>query len=101
MKKATLLYTVLIFLSFMNACSQKEKVDLILTNATVYTIDAKFSKTESFAVKNGKILDTGTTEEILAKYSSDNNIDAGGKFVYPGFNDAHCHFNGYGINLMQ
>ena len=85
----------------MNACSQKEKVDLILTNATVYTIDAKFSKTESFVVKDGIIKATGTTEEILAKYSSDNIIDASGKYIYPGFNDAHCHFNGYGINLMQ
>jgi predicted amidohydrolase YtcJ len=37
----------------------------------------------------------------LKKYSSENIIDATGKFIYPGFNDAHCHFNGYGNNLMQ
>jgi predicted amidohydrolase YtcJ len=85
----------------MNACNQKEKADLIVTNASVYTVDENFSKVESFVVKNGKIAATGTTKEILKQFSSDNTIDAKGQFVYPGFNDAHCHFNGYGINLMQ
>ena len=50
---------------------------------------------------DGKIVETGTFAEIQDKYTSENTIDATNKFVYPGFNDAHCHFNGYGINLMQ
>ena len=56
---------------------------------------------ESFAVSAGKIVEVGTTSTIQKKYISEKIIDASGKFVYPGFNDAHCHFNGYGINLMQ
>ncbi len=92
---------LLLIAVMMNSCSTKNKADLIVTNATVYTIDEAFSKTESFAMIDGKIEATGTTKEILNKYSSENIIDANGKFIYPGFNDAHCHFNGYGNNLMQ
>ena len=85
----------------MNSCTPKNSADLIVTNGTIYLVDEGFSKAESFAVVDGKIAATGTSEEILKKYSSENIVDATGKFVYPGFNDAHCHFNGYGNNLMQ
>lgn len=85
----------------MTACTPKENVDCIVSNATVYTVDEAFSIVESFAVAKGKIIATGTSEAILSEYVSEKNIDAKGKFVYPGFNDAHCHFKGYGINLMQ
>jgi predicted amidohydrolase YtcJ len=92
---------ILFFAVMMNSCSTRNKAELIVTNATVYTVDEAFSKTQSFAVVDGKIAATGTTEEILNKYSSEKIIDGTGKFVYPGFNDAHCHFNGYANNLAQ
>ncbi len=100
MKRIALLVTGIIF-TIMTSCNQKQNVDFIVINATVYTVDDSFSKVESFAVKNGKILETGTSKEIIGKYASEKTIDAKGKYIYPGFNDAHCHFNGYGINLMQ
>ncbi len=101
MKRISLfVLTALIFLT-MNACHPKVNVDLIVVNATVYTVDENFSTTESFAIADGKILATGTSEEIQKKYSAAETIDANGKFIYPGFNDAHCHFNGYGANLMR
>jgi hypothetical protein len=90
-----------IIISLMNSCTPKNNADLIVTNATIYLVDEGFSKTESFAVVDGKIAATGTTEEILKKYSSENIVDATGKYIYPGFNDAHCHFNGYANNLAQ
>lgn len=85
----------------MNSCIKKIVVDLIVTNAIIYTVDDDFSKVESFAVVNGKVAETGTTEEIRNKYKSENVVDAAGKFVFPGLNDAHCHFYGYGLNLME
>lgn len=91
----------ILFLVIMNSCTKKQPVDMVLSNATIYTMDEKFTKTESFAVKDGKIIATGTSEEIHLKYSARKKIDARGKFIYPGFNDAHCHFNGYGTNLME
>ena len=89
------------FLIVMESCTGKKQSDLIITNASVYTIDSAFSKIESFAVAGGKIVATGTNKEILKAWNSENVIDATGKFVYPGFNDAHCHFNGYANNLAQ
>lgn len=77
------------------------KADLIVTNAAVYTVDSAFSKAESFAVKDGKFLAVGTNTEILSKYTSDQILDCNGKTIYPGFIDAHCHFYGYGMDLMQ
>ncbi len=77
---------------------KKEQADLIIYNAIIYTCDSAFTTAESFAVKDGKIIETGTTKEILRKYQTDQMIDAYGKFVYPGFYDAHCHFLGYGLN---
>lgn len=100
--KAIFLFSISVLILFnMNSCNQKTPADVIVTNATVYTIDEAFSKVESFAVVNGKVVEMGTSEEIQSKYTSTKTVDATGKFVYPGFNDAHCHFNGYGVNLMQ
>jgi len=95
------LFVFLLLLLIMNSCIKKEKVDLILTNAMVYTVDNTFSKAESFAVVDGKVFACGTSDEIQKKFEAEKMVDASGKYVYPGFNDAHCHFNGYGINLMQ
>jgi len=90
-----------LILNLMNSCTPKNSADLIVTNGTIYIVDEGFSKAESFAVVDGKIAATGTTEEILEKYDSENIVNAGGKYLYPGFNDAHCHFNGYANNLAQ
>ncbi len=100
MNRYTLIFTILI-LGMLNSCKNKEEADLIVTNAVVYTVDDNFAKVECFAVKDGKIVATGTTNELQNKYTSENIINAKGKYVYPGFNDAHCHFNGYATDLIQ
>ena len=85
MKRFSVVLFSLLFLSLMNSCNQKEVVDLIVSNATVYTVDDNFSKVESFVVVDGKIVETGTVATIQKKYSSKNIVDATGKYVYPGF----------------
>jgi predicted amidohydrolase YtcJ len=85
----------------LSCSSQKKHADFIVTNAKIYTIDNDFSLNESFAVKDGKFVAIGTSEEILSKYNVDTIIDLKGKTVYPGFYDAHCHFYGYGLNLQK
>jgi predicted amidohydrolase YtcJ len=95
---------VLFFLSVFSiliSCQMKREVDLIIHHAKVYTVDSVFSIAESFAVKNGKIVEIGTNEAILSKYVAKDIEDLEGKSVYPGFIDAHCHFYGYGLSLQQ
>lgn len=94
-------YLLTIGLLLFSSCNKKEKVDLIVTNAKVYTVDNDFSITESFAIKDGKFVQLGTTEEILSKYQSNQILDLEDKFVYPGFIDAHSHFYGYCMSLLQ
>ena len=101
MKHSPFLIILFFGILAMTGCNKKHKADLIVVNTTVYTVDDDFSKVESFAVSAGKIVAVGTNEEIQSDYVSENIVDAEGKFTYPGFNDAHAHFNGYGNNLMQ
>ncbi len=98
MKKQYCLFAL--FLSLL-ACSGKKQADLIVFNAKVYTVDSSFSIQEAFAVRDGKFLAVGSSQEILAKYQSAHQIDANGKFIYPGFYDAHCHFFGLGSAMRQ
>ncbi|MFY8186247.1 MAG: amidohydrolase family protein [Bacteroidia bacterium] len=91
----------LITISLFSCSTQKEKVDLIIHNATVYTVDSLFTTCQAIAVKDGKVIVTGTNEEILNSFICENKIDAKNKFVYPGFIDAHCHFYHYAAGLNE
>jgi hypothetical protein len=90
---------LLILLVLLSGCElMKEKVDLIILNANVYTVNDEFSKAQAFAVHEGKFLAVGTTDEIRKVYTSDQLIDADGRAITPGLIDAHCHFYGLGLN---
>lgn len=85
----------------LGSCQTKEKVDLILTSAKVYTVDQQMSQAEAIAIKDGKFVAVGTNEEISNAYQSAATLDLKGRPVYPGFIDAHCHFFGLGLNQQQ
>lgn len=101
--KQTLIITALsaIILILMTSCNPKTPVDLIVHNANIYTVDNDFSKAQAFAVKDGKFVAVGDEEQILRQYTAEETIDAQGDAVYPGFMDGHCHFTGYGENLVR
>jgi predicted amidohydrolase YtcJ len=86
---------------FLISCSNRESVDLLLINAKVYTVDSAFSTTEAIAVKDGRIIATGTSADLQAKYEAKETVDAAGQYVYPGFIDAHAHFMGYAQSLQN
>ena len=88
-------------LTLMISCNHQTPVDLIVINANVYTVDSAFSKAQAFAVKDGKFVAVGNDETILSHYIAKEAIDAQGDAVYPGFMDGHCHFTGYGENLVR
>ncbi|ETN96807.1 amidohydrolase [Zhouia amylolytica] len=91
----------LLFLAFAMSCTKKEKIDLLVTNANIYTVDSAFSKAEAMAVKNGKIMAVGLNEELTEIYESQRILDAKGKTILPGLIDAHCHFFGLGLNQQM
>ncbi|MFZ3272664.1 MAG: amidohydrolase [Lutibacter sp.] len=83
------------------SCTKKEKVDTLVINANIYTVNDNFDKAEAFAIKDGKIVAVGTTDEIQAKYAATSVNDAKGKTIVPGFIDAHCHFFGLGLDKQK
>ncbi|MBU2447303.1 MAG: amidohydrolase [Bacteroidetes bacterium] len=85
---------------FIQSCSP-DNADRIFLNCKIYSLDENNSIYEAVAVKNGLIIDLGSTAELREKYSAVEIIDLGGKVVFPGFIDAHGHISGYGDNLLE
>lgn len=89
------------FCLFINSCKFRQKADLIVHHAKIYTVDDHFSVAEAMVISEGKIMAIGTNDDILKRYESDSIKDVQGKTIYPGFNDAHAHFVGYGSSLQK
>jgi len=74
--------------------------ELILTNANVYTVDKNSPHAEAVAVIGTRIVAVGAAADIDQwRGTSTKVIDAGGKLLLPGFNDAHVHFIDGGVQL--
>jgi predicted amidohydrolase YtcJ len=93
MKSLTILLSAAIMFTNI-ACSQKEKADIVIINGKVLTIDKENPMAEAIAIKGEKIIAVGTTNSISSHIEKGKTqvIDAQGKLVIPGFNDAHVHF---------
>ena len=60
-----ILGSLCIFCFGFYSCKSTVDADTVYFNGKVYTVDSVFSVTQAFAVKDGKIIATGTNEEIL------------------------------------
>ena len=74
-----------------------QSADLVLRHATVYTVDAAHPTARAVAVKDGKIIYVGADAGVT-KYigPATRTLDLAGRFVFPGFADAHAHIPGIG-----
>jgi predicted amidohydrolase YtcJ len=83
-----------------NSRTPKAGADLIVTNARVWSVDENRPQAEAVAALGERIVAVGSAAEVMAwKGPNTRVIDAGGKSVLPGFNDAHVHFMLGGIQL--
>lgn len=94
MKSAVSTFLILIFVLSVDG---QTSADLILINANIRTMDERVPRAEALAVRDARIIAVGKTSEIR-KLRGDKTrvVDAGGKLVIPGFNDAHVHLTGIG-----
>jgi len=97
---------VIVFLSFVlaiNALAQsKATADLIIVNAKVWTVDKAHPTAQAVAVLGDRIIAVGSNADVeVLRGRATNVIDAGGKLLLPGFNDAHVHFVVSGTRLDQ
>ena len=74
--------------------------DLVVANAKVWTVDPARPRAEAVAIVGERIAALGTAAEIDAwRGPATKVIDARGRFVMPGFNDAHIHLIEGGMQL--
>ncbi len=103
MRRASILLAVLPFcflLSTLLSAQARPSADVIVTNARVWTVDADRPKAEAVAVIGERIVAVGTASEIDAwRGEKTKVVDAAGKVLLPGFNDAHVHFVSGGMQL--
>jgi predicted amidohydrolase YtcJ len=95
------IFSGLLFLISISSCKTKQQVSLVIHHAKIYTVDSLFSIAEAMAVLDGKIVSTGSNDDILNKYKASETIDASGKTIFPGFIDAHCHFTGFATDMWK
>jgi len=93
MKKSIVLLLILIMMIY-ESCGNKEKADLVIINGKVLTIDSENPISEAIAIKGETIIAVGNTKKIsgFVEEGQTEVIDASGRLVIPGFNDAHLHF---------
>jgi len=79
-----------------------QTADLVVRNANVHTVSSTKSTAASIAVVGNKIVAVGSDSDTKSWIGpSTRVIDAKGKVVVPGFNDAHVHFLETGAQLSS
>lgn len=79
----------------------KPAADLIVTNAKIWTVDKAHPQAEALAAIGGRIVAVGSAAEVDAWHGPQTKVvDAQGKLLLPGFNDAHVHFVDGGDHLQ-
>ncbi len=74
--------------------------DLVILHGHVWTVDKTRPRAAAVAVADGRIVAVGTDSEISEWIGpKTKQIDAAGKSVFPGFNDAHVHFSSGGKEI--
>lgn len=66
--------------------------DTVFRNGSIYTMTGKSQKVEAMAVRNGKILGTGSLDHVMSLTKNKPTIvNLEGRTVFPGFIDPHNH----------
>ena len=94
--------TIILLLSSCSVEKDCLEADLVLINAKVYTANEKLPEAEAVAILKDKIIFVGSANESIQYTCNDNRIeDLQGKFIFPGFIDAHAHLKGIGYREMN
>lgn len=107
MKRITLLSLAVVFLcGGLVSCGKPytgPAADLVIKNAKVVTIDKQHRRAQAVAVSGEKIVAVTSNRRIKDYIDPEKTIviDAGGRLVLPGFNDAHLHFLSGGLSLIN
>ena len=96
-----LFIVVSLYVSTSIAASKCLDVDLILTNGTIYSGLNDRSFVGTIASKESKIIYVGDILPDSLHCASAKVINLSGKYIYPGFTDAHGHLKGIGYRELS
>ena len=66
-----LTFRLLILVVLISACTPKQKADLLIVNAKVYTINDLQKEATAIAIKDGKFIAVGNSEKLSSFYEAD------------------------------
>ncbi len=92
--KSVIISLSIAIIIFLNSCSGGEPADIVIMNGKIFTSDDAGTYSEAVAMKGEKIIIVGTDKQVKKhiRKGVTEVIDAKGRLVLPGFNDAHVHF---------
>lgn len=89
-----------IVLPGQNRAQSSPAADLIITNAKIWTVDKSLPVAQAVTIIGDRIVAVGSNTDVeVWRGPHTQVIDAGGKLLLPGFNDAHVHFVSGGRQL--
>ncbi len=75
--------------------------DRVMLNGKVLTVDARDSVAEALAIRDGRIVAVGSSEDITGLIGPDTEqLDLAGRTVTPGLLDSHAHFSQGGLLML-
>ena len=81
--------------------AKAQEADLIVRNARIWTGEANQPRAQALAVRGERLIAVGTDAQVaLHRTARTRVIDAGGRFITPGFIDDHTHFAQAGALLI-
>lgn len=85
------LFTCFLVLS-LSGCENADEPDTLFINGNIVTMDSDASLFEAIAIKDDKILSLGSSNELMARATSNTRIiDLNGDTLIPGFVGVHEH----------
>ena len=90
--KTLLLAEVLLFACVGTSTAVGQTAEIIVRNGVIYTGDPFLGRVEALGISGDKVVVAGTLREVQAWIGPRTRvIDLKGRFLMPGFNDAHAH----------
>jgi predicted amidohydrolase YtcJ len=76
------------------------RFDLVIDDADIFTVDPTRPRAGSIGIVGDRIVAVAERHG-LRPYEAEHTLDLGGRFVVPGFNDAHNHMHAFGATLGE
>jgi len=94
---------VFFVLAFACVARAQRPADMVIHNGKIVTIDEEQPRAEAVAIAGETILFVGSNADVLAYIDAARTkvIDAQGRLITPGFNDAHIHFLQGGRAMLE